>query len=520
MSFISIFNDILGPVMRGPSSSHTAGSYNIAKVVRSMFSDRICSAKFTFDINGSYAPTYKILGVDKAFAMGLLDLDLMNEQFHNVFQNCEKEGLSLDFIIGSISGENHPNTVLIEIVTIDNSKILVIAESIGGGSINIKKINNWSTSINGLKSELFIESNIADQKEIVNLMLSKNLSLFGEQKDKDKVLLHFIVNQPITKVLYKKIKELDKKNKMWPIRPVFMEQRGKVLFSNSFDMIKVAKDHNNSLGGIGLKYESTILGLEEHIVREEMSKRLSIMVKSVEKGLDDKNVSMYLTEPSANKILDSEKRKNLAIGGIHTRAAARAMATMHINNSMGIVCAAPTGGSAGVLPGIITTLLTEKQIDRKKATDILFAASAIGIIIAKRATFSAELAGCQVEIGAAGAMAAAAVVEYAGGNAQQATDAAAIALQNTMGSVCDPVQGGCEIPCHTRNALATSNAFICADLVLGGYQNPIPLDETIDAMFAVGKAMPIELRCTAKGGIAISPSAIALKSRKNKKRVK
>ena len=187
------------------------------------------------------------------------------------------------------------------------------------------------------------------------------------------------------------------------------------------------------------------------------------------------------------------------------------MATMHIDNSMGVVCAAPTGGSAGVLPGIITTLIDEKKIDKNIAIEILFAASAIGIIIAKRATFSAELAGCQVEIGASGAMAAAAVVEYALGTAQNAVDAAAIALQNTMGSVCDTVQGGCEIPCHTRNALATSNAFICADLILGGYHNPIPLDETIDAMLEVGKAMPKELRCTAKGGIAITPSAIALK---------
>jgi L-serine dehydratase len=110
-------------------------------------------------------------------------------------------------------------------------------------------------------------------------------------------------------------------------------------------------------------------------------------------------------------------------------------------------------------------------------------------------------------------MAAAAVVEAAGGSAAQACDAAAIALQNTMGSVCDPVQGGCEIPCHTRNAVAASNAFVCADLILGGYLNPIPLDETIDASYAVGRSLPAELRCTARGGIAATPSARALGSR-------
>ena len=122
------------------------------------------------------------------------------------------------------------------------------------------------------------------------------------------------------------------------------------------------------------------------------------------------------------------------------------------------------------------------------------------------------MAGCQVEIGAAGAMAAAAVVEAAGGSAAQAADAAAIALQNTMGSVCDLVQGLCEIPCHTRNAVAASSAFVCADLVLGGYDNPIPLDETIDASFASGRMLPAELRCTARGGLAVTPSALALKT--------
>ena len=130
--------------------------------------------------------------------------------------------------------------------------------------------------------------------------------------------------------------------------------------------------------------------------------------------------------------------------------------------------------------------------------------------MARRATFAAEVAGCQVEIGAAGAMAAAAVVEIAAGSAAQAADAAAIAFQDTMGSVCDLVQGMCEIPCHTRNAVAASSAFVRADLILGGYVNPIPLDETIDAVYAVGKMLPAELRCTTLGGLAVTPSAKAM----------
>ena len=219
---------------------------------------------------------------------------------------------------------------------------------------------------------------------------------------------------------------------------------------------------------------------------------------------------MQLLEPSAGSILQACQAGRLAMGGSHTRAAARALAVMHVNSAMGVVCAAPTGGSAGTLPGVIVTLVEDRHLSEEEAALLLLAAGLIGVFVSNRATFAAEVAGCQVEIGAAGAMAAAAVVEAAGGSARQGADAAAIAFQNTMGSVCDLVQGMVEIPCHTRNALAASAAFTCADLILGGYQNPIPLDETIDAVYAVGKLLPAELRCTAKGGLALAPSALRL----------
>ena len=207
----------------------------------------------------------------------------------------------------------------------------------------------------------------------------------------------------------------------------------------------------------------------------------------------------------------AEQHGKLAAGGLHTRAAARAMAVMHVNGSDGVVCAAPTGGGGGALPGVVVTLMEEKDLAPVEAVRALFAAGAVGVVIGQRATFAAEIAGCQVEIGAAGAMAAAAVVEAAGGTARQAADAAAVAFQNSMGSVCDLVQGIVEIPCHTRNATAASSAFVCADLVLGGYENSIPLDETVDTVLAVGRMLPPELRCTARGGLAAAPSARAMK---------
>jgi L-serine dehydratase len=224
---------------------------------------------------------------------------------------------------------------------------------------------------------------------------------------------------------------------------------------------------------------------------------------------------MQLLHPSARSIFNAEAEGSLPLGGIHTRAGARAMAVMHVNSGGGVVCAAPTAGSAGVIPGVVVSLVEDKGLGVEDAGLALCAASAIGVILAGRATFAAEVAGCQVEIAAAGAMAAAAVVETAGGTAARAADAAAVSFQNTMGLVCDPVQGAVEIPCHTRNAVAASSAFLCADLILGGYANPIPLDETIDAVYAVGQMLPRELKCTALGGLSLAPSGLKMTTSKN-----
>jgi L-serine dehydratase len=238
------------------------------------------------------------------------------------------------------------------------------------------------------------------------------------------------------------------------------------------------------------------------------------MRDAVAAGLGDDLPPMQLLAPSAGAIYRAEAQGRLATGGLHTRAAARAMSVMHVNGGMGVVCAAPTAGSAGTVPAVAVTLADELGLDDEEVARALLAAGAVGVVVGTRATFAAEVAGCQVEIGAAGAMAAAAVVEAAGGSARQATDAAAIAFQNTMGSVCDLVQGIVEIPCHTRNAVAASSAFVCADLILGGYENPVPLDETIDAVYAVGRMLPRELKVTALGGLALAPSARALPRRR------
>ncbi len=509
MGFVSILNDVLGPVMRGPSSSHTAGAYRIARILTSLLGGQPTRVRCIFDPKGSYAPTYKPLGVDLAFAAGVLGWKMEDERYNHSLTAASELGIPIEFAVESLSEADHPNTVLVEMETAEGRPMTAQARSIGGGVVQIYRMEDRDVEITGKNWDVLIVTEEPEQAA------RRGEELFGVPaehcKGRGLPLLHFQSDTPISGADVSAVASVRGIRSVSLSPPVFFPQAGESLFSTARGMIDQAEAEDVSLGEIALLYEARLLGKTTAEIEDEVARRYQIMAASVERGMNDDLVDMPLTRPSASRMWEAEHHGQLALGGPATRAAIRAMACMHICNSRGVVCAAPTGGSAGVIPGVLVTVAEEKSLEPGEVTRGLLAASAVGLIVAIRATFAAETAGCQVEIGVAGAMAAAAVVEIAGGTARQAADAAAIALQNTMGTVCDPVQGGCEIPCHTRNAAAAASAFVCADLILGGYRNPIGLDQTIDASYAVGRVLPRELRCTALGGIAATPAARRLR---------
>lgn len=183
-----------------------------------------------------------------------------------------------------------------------------------------------------------------------------------------------------------------------------------------------------------------------------------------------------------------------------------AMAVLEVNASMGVIVATPTAGSAGIVPGLLLALQRAFQFSDEQMTDALFHAGAIGYLAMRNATVAGAVGGCQAEVGVASAMAAAAAVELMGGEPQQSLDAAATVLMNMLGLVCDPVGGLVEYPCQNRNAAGVANALIAAELALSGIHQMIPFDEMLDTMYQVGKRIPYELRETALGGCAASPS--------------
>ncbi len=513
MKTLSIFNHVLGPVMRGPSSSHTAGAYHIAAMARSLLGSTPRRAVLTLDPDGSYAATWAAQGADRAFAMGLLGKPLTDESFFTVLEDAPQAGLEIELKINRLADADHPNTVDIELAAADGPPLRLVARSIGGGTVEITRIDGRSVLFDGSAYETLLEVG-AEKASAARALLMQD----GQCLEEPAVWLVGGVGRMTCRRkaalpgdFREKLWTLDPGARVWQSAPVYFVPQGEPIFSSAAQMVAIAEQRGLSLGRLALAYEAQLLGVSEEEVLAEALRRYEIMVRAVECGLSADFTGLQLVPACAGAIFAAEAQGRLSARSPHTRAAARALAVMHVDAAMGVVCAAPTGGSAGVIPGTLLTLAEERSLSREQIGRALLAAGAIGLIVAQRATFAAEIAGCQVEIGASRAMAAAAVVDALGGTARQACDAAAVSFQDTMGLVCDLLHGAVEIPCHTRNAAAAAGALVSADLVLGGYQNPIPLDETIDAVYAVGLAMPVELRCTSRGGLAVTPSARALK---------
>jgi L-serine dehydratase len=196
--------------------------------------------------------------------------------------------------------------------------------------------------------------------------------------------------------------------------------------------------------------------------------------------------------------------------GLLNRSVLYVSALMEVKSSMGIIVAAPTAGACAALPASCIAVAEEMGLSEEDMARAMLAAGLVGVFIASRWTFAAEVGGCQAEGGSAAAMAAAALVTLAGGTLSQALAAPAMALQSMLGLICDPVAGRVEVPCLGKNVLAASNAISCANMALAGFDPVIPFDEVVDAAKRVSAQMPRELRCTALGGLATTKTAQAI----------
>lgn len=278
------------------------------------------------------------------------------------------------------------------------------------------------------------------------------------------------------------------------------------------ELLNICNDKGISLSEYAILYEMESSELTREEVIKMMEKSYDVMLEACRQGMEEEvfSVSGLIGGDGykINKYLNSGKSLT---GNVIIKAMARAMSCAEVNASMGKIVACPTAGSCGILPAVIITAVEKLELDYEGAIKGLFAASALGIIIAQNATLAGAEGGCQAECGSASAMGAAAVVEMMGGTPEMSLNAAAIVFKNIMGLVCDPVAGLVEVPCAKRNVAGAVSALSTADLVMAGVNSKIPFDDVLSAMYDVGKNMPSELKETAMGGIAITKTGLKLK---------
>lgn len=282
-------------------------------------------------------------------------------------------------------------------------------------------------------------------------------------------------------------------------------------FFTGKDLLKKCQENSLPISGIMKLREVTNTHRNENQVDKKLEIALNIMKNAVHKPLQSPEKSIGgLIGGEAKKVADHASNDKNICGAVLSKAISYSMAVLEVNASMGLIVAAPTAGSAGVLPGVLLALSEEQHLSDNILYKGLLNASAIGYLLMRNASVAGAEAGCQAEVGAASAMAASAAVEMMGGTPEMCLQAASLALSNLLGLVCDPIAGLVESPCQSRNAIGVANAITSAELALSGITHPIPFDEMAEAMLRVGRSLPFELRESAMGGCAGTPTGCEL----------
>lgn len=283
------------------------------------------------------------------------------------------------------------------------------------------------------------------------------------------------------------------------------------MYKNISELLIIANSRDASLNQVILENEMKISSLTEEQIFDNLEARYKVMYDAAHKALEQPLPTVgSLIEGVAKTQNNYSKEEKSLCGSFINKVMARALSCSEVNASMGKVCAAPTAGASGILPAVIISVSEQKGSTKRQTMEALLTAAGLGAIITKNATVSGAEGGCQAECGVAAAISAAAAVELSGGTKEMMINALAIALMNVMGLICDPVAGLVQVPCAQRNASQAVNALLSADLAMGGMVSIIPADEVIEAMFKVGKLLPGQLKETAMGGIAATPTGKAI----------
>lgn len=501
--------DIVGPIMIGPSSSHTAGAVRIG-----LIAGQLCGyepKEVAVFFHGSLASTYSFHKTDVAVVAGVMGIGVDDERIKNSIGLAAEKGIKVKFDKIDLKGA-HPSSILIEITDNRGNKNVVRSATIGGGNIQIEEINGYLVDIDGKQDciiglteeceksqfEAKVKGLLGKDMEILRFEIAKDMRSFKLENGGaiDSELLNLIKSQ-------KFIKEAHLIKSVVPL-----SVKGKRFFESCRELAEESKKNNCTISKTVIKFEAMKSSRSEEQVIQEMKEAYLAMKQSVEKGLEKESELLgNIFKGNAAK-MDKYIKSNRSICGASVSKVVRnALAVMEVNGSMGRIVACPTAGSAGTVPAAVLTIAQENNISDEDVVKSLFTGAGIGIVIAENASISGSVCGCQGECGAASAMAAAIITELFGGDYDQILSAVSLSLGNLLGMVCDPVAGMVEIPCIQRNTISAMNSIISAEMALAGVDSVIPADEMIGALNEVGEMMDMRLKDTLGGGISATPTA-------------
>lgn len=507
-NYPSIFNDVIGPVMRGPSSSHCAAAVRIGKMVRDLMDGEIKDVLIEFDPDGSLATTHVSQGSEMGLFGGLLGWDAIDGRLADSPKAIQEAGINVKTEIIPID-TSHPNTYK---MTVTNSREThtITAISTGGGIIEVTEIDGIKVSMAGdyYETLIYFESD----KDRLLVYLNEKISvdeiniLHGEATQFVEIKSQGFIDQETISELRSKF-DIQSIKQIRPVLPILSFQEMEVPFITCSEMMAYNRNKNLNLWELAIHYECSRGAITDDQVTQKMADVIDIMQNAIHEGLAGTEYADRILGYQSGKFQAQMENRRLIDGGVLNQIILYTTALMESKSAMGLIVAAPTAGACGGLPGACIGAASALGLSKGDMTRAMLAAGIIGVFIADQATFAAEVGGCQAECGAGSGMAAAALVTLAGGSTQQAVNAASMALQNTLGMICDPVANRVEVPCLGKNVMAASNALACANMALANYDPVIPLDEVIQTMDKVGKMLPSALRCTALGGLSITKTS-------------
>ncbi len=505
---ISILNDVIGPVMRGPSSSHSAAGLRIGRIARDLMNKTIEKVLIEYDPNGSLKTTHNSQGTDMGLYSGFLGFNTKNEELIEYKRYIKESGINISVEYNPLKIK-HPNVYKLTLKN-DSQQHELIAISTGGGMIEVLSIDNERTSFIGdcFITLFFIEAN-ADCSKLISYIENAGFQI-KDQNSKFISIASFNRADEGFLNSIKVIAEVDYIRIIEPVLPILSAKDITLPFCSVSEMFEYNEDKNLNIWQLALRSEGTRGTISENKVFEMMEDIVEILSNSIEEGKKGTKYDDRILHDQSVNFAKMETTRDLLGSGLHNQIIHYVSVLMEVKSSMGIIVAAPTAGSCGVLPGAVFATSHYLGVSKSDIVKAMLTAGLIGVFVAEKSTFSAEVAGCMAECGVGSGMAAAALCQLGGGNIEQCLGAASFALQNTMGMVCDPIASRVEAPCIGKNIMTALNALACANMALAAYNHIIPLDEVIEAFDKVGRSLPREVRCTALGGLSVCPTAMRI----------